>query len=157
MFGNWPRTGALASIKLRLTSLVPLKIVQVELEKHGFGFQNTWKTQTYKRTCSEIKVLGCGDGIPRCRLCSHGLCHQFQAIFNPFWLKIYQILLESSPNPYISLFGVSRWGHFYIPERATHESVFVILNVFLGAPWTHKQVIPKFLSVTMKLRFSYRL
>ena len=42
--------------------------------------------------------LGCGDGIRRCRLCSHILCHQFQPIFSPFSLKINQILLESTPN-----------------------------------------------------------
>ena len=67
-----------------------------------FWVQNIWKTQEYnKNKCSEVKVLGCGNGIPRCRLCSHTLCHQFQTISNPFWLKIYQILSESTQNPYI--------------------------------------------------------
>ena len=33
--------------------------------------------------------LGCGDGIRRCRLCSHILCHQFQPIFSPFSIKSY--------------------------------------------------------------------
>ena len=46
----------------------------------------------------KIGRLGCGDGIRRCRLCSHILCHQFQPMFSPFSLKINQILLESTPN-----------------------------------------------------------
>ena len=60
-----------------LSSLVPLKIVQVELEKHGFRFKTHEQPKKYKNKVYEIKVLGCGDGIPRCRLCSHTLCHQF--------------------------------------------------------------------------------
>ena len=42
--------------------------------------------------------LGCGDGIRRCKLCSHILCHQFQPMFNPFSLNINKILLESTQN-----------------------------------------------------------
>ena len=42
--------------------------------------------------------LGCGNGIRRCRLCSHILCHQFQPIFSPFSLKINPILLKSTQN-----------------------------------------------------------
>ena len=67
-----------------LSSLVPLKIVQVELEKHGFRFKTYEKPENYKNSMYEIKVLGCGDGIPRCRLFSHTLCHQFQPIFSEF-------------------------------------------------------------------------
>ena len=60
-----------------LSSLDPLKIVQVELEKHGFSFKTHETPKKHKKNMSEIKVLGCGDGILRCRLCSYTLCHQF--------------------------------------------------------------------------------
>ena len=60
-----------------LSSLVPLKIVQVELEKHIFWFKTHGKPKNYKNNMYEKKVSGCGDGIPRCRLCSHTLCHHF--------------------------------------------------------------------------------
>ena len=60
-----------------LSSLVPLKIVQVELEKHGFSFKTHETPKKHTKNMSEINVLGCGDRIPRCRLCSYTLCHQF--------------------------------------------------------------------------------
>ena len=60
-----------------LSSLVPLKIVQVELEKLSFKYQTHEKPTIYKNNMYEIKVLGCGGGILRCSLCSHTLCHQF--------------------------------------------------------------------------------
>ena len=69
----------------RLSSLLPLHIFQVELEKHGVGFQNTRNIQNKP---SEIKVLGCGVGILRCRLCSYIPCHQHQPISSPFSSKI---------------------------------------------------------------------
>ena len=54
--------------------------------------------------------LGCGDGIRRCRLCSHILCHQFQPIFRPFSLKIEKILIESTQPPSKQIFPPRRGG-----------------------------------------------
>ena len=60
-----------------LSSLVPSKIVQVELEEHGVKFKIYEQLKKMKNNMYEIEVLGCRDEIPRCRLCSYTLCHQF--------------------------------------------------------------------------------
>ena len=71
----------------RMTGIIQMCAEFCARNKTALGSQNMWKNiAKMQNTDYEIKFWGCGNGILKCRLCSHILRYQFQSISaNPDW------------------------------------------------------------------------